>query len=1170
MKIALAHSSRITTTRKDKRQAFSAFQTHVVARLILYIGLMMLLSTTTASTQSISIVDVPSLLPRNTPFGIYSPSVSFTYGGLQAGQQYVLKVWLLAPGPWYCASSQWCERTFPLDNATGSNPSGTIQIVEPMDVYDYSTFDWVVRLFDSGGAQVAFAERYVNATSDRPPILARIGHPSATPGTLLQFTLSALDPQNSPLTFAASPLPSGATLDHASGLFSWTPTTINPFTLLFTVTDSAGLEDAELVTLQSPETESVLLSDVPPVLPRNTSLSAYSPVIRFHYGGLQAGLSYTMKVWLLDPTTGNCASSQWCEHTFAVDNTAGTNATGEIQVVDNMDVYDYGGFEWLVRLFNANNVQVAIGDELIPATTNRPPILNHIGPLRANLRQKTQFSVRAFDPQGLSLSYDATPLPSGATFDRNSGLFSWTPQVEGQYTILFATSDTAGLVDAEIATITVTRGPQIVTQPQGQVVRPGASVTLTVGVSDQEPVTYQWQFNGTNIAGATSSALTLSTLSTKTAGTYRVAVSDSASSVVSQDAILIAAQNRTARQSVLASISHLAREMDFNYSTISVSTDVSAPASHFYARGQLPDQSSAVTMNGSWTNNPHSGATCTRCTYSPQGEDFGGFYLLNGILVGVSPLPYFGESVVPNTSMPVAGFTGLDLSGAVLLSFWARGEDGGEQIQFFMGGVGRDAGSGLAINPYPDSTPRFPQLGKTIKLTRNWRKYSISLRGLNLTNVMGGFAWVADAKHNPTGAVFYLDDIQYQLGPQRLIQRLNEPRFIRSFVTRPRQPDIHDVNQDDDLDFVLRNTAFIYDNAVALLAFLAEGSRGSIRRAILIGNAMVYAANHDRTYTDGRIRTAYAAGDLALPPGWDANGKPATAAVPGFYDESVQSFFEVENADVDTGNNAWAMIALLALHKKTGDPVYLNAALRIGAFIQTMRNNSGLYQGFLGGIQNAESANPVRRPYASTEHNLDIYAAFTVMFELTGDPAWQEAAAHASAFVDSMWSESKGVNFAGTLGDPNLRNELPGQLPLDTHSWAVLALPDVLSRHPGLFTAPETFHRNSSDGFTGFDFNDDKDGVWFEGTAQMAVAYAFGNRLPDAEALRQVLRTAQQTPPPDGNGLGTPAASHDGVSSGFAFKLFHRLHIGATSWNVFGQLAFNPYYQTNAIVPTHP
>ena len=70
-----------------------------------------------------------------------------------------------------------------------------------------------------------------------------------------------------------------------------------------------------------------------------------------------------------------------------------------------------------------------------------------------------------------------------------------------------------------------------------------------------------------------------------------------------------------------------------------------------------------------------------------------------------------------------------------------------------------------------------------------------------------------------------------------------------------------------------------------------------------------------------------------------------------------------------------------------------------------------------------------------------------------------------------------------------------------------------------------------------------------------------------AAEVRQQLRNAQSTPG-FGDGAGLPAASHDGLSTGFStatgdpFKYFRRLHVGATAWNVFGQLGFNPYYQT--------
>jgi hypothetical protein len=267
----------------------------------------------------------------------------------------------------------------------------------------------------------------------------------------------------------------------------------------------------------------------------------------------------------------------------------------------------------------------------------------------------------------------------------------------------------------------------------------------------------------------------------------------------------------------------------------------------------------------------------------------------------------------------------------------------------------------------------------------------------------------------------------------------------------------------------------------------------------------------------------------------------------------------VEQEAIDTGNNAWAMIALLALWRRTQDPDYLGTAHRLGDFIQSMRNNSGKFQGFFGGIDEPEGAATQRR-FASTEHNLDVYAAFTRMAEERGGAIWERGAMHARKFVEAMWDSESGCYLAGTL-DPNMRNAKTGQLPVDVQAWSVLSLPDALTLHQEVLTCTEVNHRTAHQGFSGFDFNNDNDGVWFEGTAQMAVAYAVADSAMQLASLRQELRRAQESPP-FGDGRGIAAATKDGVSTGFAFELFRRLHVAATAWNVFAQLGYNPYYQS--------
>jgi hypothetical protein len=597
-------------------------------------------------------------------------------------------------------------------------------------------------------------------------------------------------------------------------------------------------------------------------------------------------------------------------------------------------------------------------------------------------------------------------------------------------------------------------------------------------------------------------------------------------------------------KSAAAGVAHLAQVMDEFHSRFPVYDDLGSPGNHFHAWAAIPNERALVRISGGSTENPHSGATAIRAELDPATPDgYGGFYFLNGMLPPGATSPQLNFGTVPDA--------GVDLWGATALTFWARGARGKERIQIFLAGVGWDPHTGARTELYPDSNP---VIKTTIFLSRQWTRYRIDLTGKKLSYVLGGFGWAASIAENPAGVVIFLDDIQYELGPARLAARLKEPRLLRSYRTLPFQSRPEPVG---DFDFILRNNAFTYDNALAILAFLAHGSPDSVRRARLIGDALLYAAGHDRSYTDGRLRDAYAAGDIALPPGWSPNGKIGTVPLPGFFDEGKQTFFEIEQLTIKTGNDAWGMLALLALHRKTGEPRFLAGALRIGRFVRTFKATSGTYQGFRGGLDKAETT-PELLPWASTEHNLDIIAAFSLLAGRDADPAWQDGAGNALSFVEAMWHGGLGCMLTGTL-DPDHRNANPGQLPVDVQAWSVLAIPGILARHPGLLACAERNHRTTDQGLTGFDFNEDRDGVWFEGTAHMAVAYALAGRATDAERLRSVLRRAQATPP-FGDGKGIAAAAHDGLSTGFGFLFFRRLHVGATAWNVFAQLRFNPFY----------
>ncbi len=593
-----------------------------------------------------------------------------------------------------------------------------------------------------------------------------------------------------------------------------------------------------------------------------------------------------------------------------------------------------------------------------------------------------------------------------------------------------------------------------------------------------------------------------------------------------------------------ASIEFLGGLMEEFHDRFPVYDDVSSGGNHFAVPAIIANDITGTTINGSWTDNPYSGATAIRFEFIDlPAANWAGFYLMNGILPDGATEPEQNWGTVPNA--------GVMIPEATSLTFRARGENGGEQIEFFLGGVGHpDA-------PFLDSVPKTPASGLNVTLTTDWQQYSISVVGLDLSYVLGGFAWVTNDVDNPGGAVFYVDDIQYELTTAGRDARLNEPRFVRSYKTLNLQPDPFDANLDDDIDLVFRNLAFSYDNALALLAFLAADTADGLRRARLIGDAFVYASLNDRFFADGEIRTAYAAGDLILPPGWTPNGRVGTVSIPGFYYEPTATFFEVEQNDLDVGNNSWVMTALLALYANTSEPSYLAAANRIGDFIRTCKNESGTYQGFQGGIEDPEGTT-VRNLWASGEHNIDVFAAFSVIADLDDDPSWIPDALHAQTYVENLWDPVLGCYYAGTE-DPDTLNDNYDQLPLDVQTWAVLAFPEILTLHSMILDCIEINHLTLHQGFAGYDFNTDNDGVWFEGMGQAALAYQVAGRPDLAAPLLVELQNAQTTDP-FGDGSGIVAATLDGLTTGFGFRYFMRHHIATASWNVFAQLGYNPYY----------
>jgi hypothetical protein len=168
---------------------------------------------------------------------------------------------------------------------------------------------------------------------------------------------------------------------------------------------------------------------------------------------------------------------------------------------------------------------------------------------------------------GYAFSYTLPCEPSAtlgaqgltASFSANAG---WGTNVYGA--VLYVTSATASsntlsqIIDngpGSIPTLLATAGPNqalrgvrfgpaavpvsIATQPVGGTVFIGNNYTMTVSAQGSGPLSYQWQINGTNLAGATGSSLSFTNLVATNSGTYTVVITNLVPSTLTSTAAVL-------------------------------------------------------------------------------------------------------------------------------------------------------------------------------------------------------------------------------------------------------------------------------------------------------------------------------------------------------------------------------------------------------------------------------------------------------------------------------------------------------------------------------------------------------------------------------------------------------------------------------------------------------
>jgi hypothetical protein len=610
-------------------------------------------------------------------------------------------------------------------------------------------------------------------------------------------------------------------------------------------------------------------------------------------------------------------------------------------------------------------------------------------------------------------------------------------------------------------------------------------------------------------------------------------------------------------------IQFLANEQDRWTASTSVFEDIDSFAA-FYPTNWAGDHG-GLTFDARFTQSKVAGLTAIRITYRPTGLSADNWASVSWVYPDI-PGHNWGDA------------PGRDLSGATKLTGWIAGRGA---VDLKIGG----------INTPPHHDPTKPNQDPYVRsiqmaLTDRWTRFSIPIPPTaRRDSVIGGFTLGF-----PDGAAtVYLDELAYDKAEPDAL------RLIRSYTPTAAASDDR-----------IRNVAYLYDNAVALIAFLSLGADDSLRRARHLADSIYWVQKNDRAYADGRWRNGYAVGPIKDP----ATGK---ARLPGIWNIQLQLFDEDRySVSSDTGNVSWACIALATAHevleKGKQDSPYLRAAIAAAEWIERHCRIDDKYGGYCGGYEGREPTRddpegPPKLTWRSVEHNLDYYCVATKLSRLTDRrEIWEERARHARKFVLSMW---QGEHFwAGTTAEGPVINK--GPAPADAQTWAVLAMGhdaefrraigwDNPEEIPNCLKWVEKACRVNDGAIVGYRFSSEGQNCWPEGACHLACVYRCIGKPAEARRILTELVTAvplAPLPAPPVQPLGGPdlpgglvAAFPRDAFTGYwkdfggekaePWNFKARKHLGATAWFLMAASGLdatghpvNPYFITGT--PNEP
>ncbi|MCH7590683.1 hypothetical protein IIB34_06570 [PVC group bacterium] len=256
------------------------------------------------------------------------------------------------------------------------------------------------------------------------------------------------------------------------------------------------------------------------------------------------------------------------------------------------------------------------------------------------------------------------------------------------------------------------------------------------------------------------------------------------------------------------------------------------------------------------------------------------------------------------------------------------------------------------------------------------------------------------------------------------------------------------------------------------------------------------------------------------------------------------------------GPNAWLLMAITYYTRATQDQKYMNLAQEIADWLCGLQKDNG---GITGGYETSKK----KMLWTSTEHNLDCYAALKGLAALTHEKRFENAESKVHQWLkDVAWNEHEN---RFNLGENDLNYAT------DVSSWAVLVLGSDYDETLDFAVEKsrnQKYYSSKSIWVDGFDFGatyadgpyPDKDTVWFEGTAQMALAYFYVARESEGAYYLKEVESALTESQNYRSTLALPQASNAGTPAYGGWALSDdKLAVAPTIWYLFAHYRFNPF-----------